>query len=205
MAACYIVGAGDFDASCFRPAPGDFVIAADGGYRHLQRIGTAPDLLMGDFDSLEKVPDTVPVERFPPEKDDTDMMIAIKRALAMGHEQIVLLGAMGGRFDHTFANIQALSYIARHGARGYMAGGGTVVTVIEACEAAFDASHRGYVSVFALGGAAEGVCLRGLKYPLEGATLTPDVPLGCSNEFLGVPASVSVARGALLITWQGEI
>lgn len=205
MATCYIVGAGEFDGACLRRAQGDFVIAADGGYQHLRRIGVAPDLLMGDFDSIGQVPDGVPIERFPPEKDDTDTMIAIKAALRMGYGRIVLLGAMGGRFDHTFANIQGLLYIARRGARGYMAGGGTAMTVIENGETAFDAAHRGYVSVFALGGAAEGVCLRGLKYPLEGATLTPDVPLGCSNEFLGTEARVSVGRGALLVTWQGGV
>lgn len=205
MATCYIMGAGEFEGTGFVKRPGDYVIAADGGYTHLRRIGVAPDLLMGDFDSIGQVPDGVKVERFPPEKDDTDMMIAIKAALSKGYGQIVLLGSMGGRFDHTFANIQALLHIARHGARGYMAGGSAAMTVIEGSGMTFDASHRGYVSVFALGGTAEGVYLRGLKYPLEGATLTPDVPLGVSNEFLGVEASVAVERGALLVTWQGEV
>lgn len=204
MATCYIVGAGEFDGAGFVKRPGDYVIAADGGYAHLSGIGVAPDLLMGDFDSIGQVPHGVKAERFPAEKDDTDMMIAIKAALRMGYGEIVLLGSTGGRFDHTFANIQALLFIARHGARGYMVGGGAVMTVIEGGSATFDAAHRGYVSVFALGGTAEGVCLRGLKYPLEGATLTSDVPLGVSNEFLGVEASVTVERGALLITWQGR-
>ncbi len=205
MATCYIVGAGDFDGAALEKREGDFVIAADGGYLHLRKIGVAPDLLMGDFDSIGEVPDEVPIQRFPPEKDDTDMMIAIKAALSMGYGRIVLLGALGGRFDHTFANIQALLFIARHGARGMIAGNGAAMTVVENGEVRFDASHKGYVSVFALGGVAEGVDLHGLKYPLENAALTPDVPLGCSNEFLGTTSSVAVRRGALLVAWQGGI
>ena len=82
--ACYIFGAGDFDGLEERPGAEDYVIAADGGYTACRRAGVEPQLLLGDFDSLAEVPALPHVERVPVEKDDTDMMLAIKRGLERG-------------------------------------------------------------------------------------------------------------------------
>lgn len=197
---CYIVGAGDF-CEGFSPEPEDLVIAADGGYAHLLAAGIRVDRLMGDFDSIGAVPDGVPLERFPPEKDDTDMMIAIKAALEMGFCRFALYGALGGRFDHTIANVQALCFLAGKGAVGYMVGNGVVMTAIRDGERSFPSSCEGYCSVFCMGNEAVGVDLVGLKYPLCDARLTYEVPLGVSNEFLGQVATVRVRKGTLLVVW----
>ena len=110
MDTCYIVCAADMSAGRFSPREGDLVIAADAGCRHLQRLGVSPHLIVGDFDSLGHVPSFPNVEVCPVEKDDTDSMIAIKKALELGFGQIFLFGALGGRrLDHTLANIQALA------------------------------------------------------------------------------------------------
>ena len=115
--ACYIFGAGDFDGLEERPGAEDYVIAADGGYTACRRAGVEPQLLLGDFDSLAEVPALPHVERVPVEKDDTDMMLAIKRGLERGETLFHLYGGMGGqRTDHTVANLQALLYLADHGA-----------------------------------------------------------------------------------------
>ena len=111
--ACYIFGAGDFDGLEERPGAEDYVIAADGGYTTCRRAGVEPQLLLGDFDSLAEVPALPHVERVPVEKDDTDMMLAIKRGLERGETLFHLYGGMGGqRTDHTVANLQALLYLA---------------------------------------------------------------------------------------------
>lgn len=100
--ACYIFGAGDFDGLEERPGAEDYVIAADGGYTACRRAGVEPQLLLGDFDSLAEVPALPHVERVPVEKDDTDMMLAIKRGLERGETLFHLYGGMGGqRTDHT--------------------------------------------------------------------------------------------------------
>ena len=70
--------------------------------------------------------------------------------------------------------------------------------------AVFSEQFAGTLSVLAIGGEAEGVVLSGVKYPLEGATLSPIVPLGISNEFLGGEARVSLARGTLLLFYRSE-
>ena len=99
--------------------PGDFVIAADGGWRVCQELDITPDLLLGDFDSLGEVPDFGHILRLPVEKDDTDMVRAVKEGLAKGEKEFHLLGGMGGqRSDHTVANMQTLAYLAAHGAKG---------------------------------------------------------------------------------------
>ena len=121
--ACYIFGAGDFDGLEERPGAEDYVIAADGGYTACRRAGVEPQLLLGDFDSLAEVPALPHVERVPVEKDDTDMMLAVKRGLERGETLFHLYGGMGGqRTDHTVANFQALLYLADHGARGWLHG-----------------------------------------------------------------------------------
>ena len=175
--ACYIFGAGDFDGLEERPGAEDYVIAADGGYTACRRAGVEPQLLLGDFDSLAEVPALPHVERVPVEKDDTDMMLAIKRGLERGETLFHLYGGMGGqRTDHTVANLQALLYLADHGAEGWLHGRGERWTAIRDGSIVFPARPEGILSVFCVGPDAEGVTIRGAQYPLEGATLTASVP-----------------------------
>ena len=202
---CWAVGAGDFYAPAFTPRAGDLVIAADGGAAHLSGIGARPDLVLGDFDSLGRVPAGENVLRFPPEKDDTDMMLAVKEGLRRGYSRFVLLGGLGGRLSHTLANIQTLAWLSQRGARGVLAGRDENVTALTDGQLVFGAAHRGYVSVFCMGAAAEGVTLTGLKYPLAGARLESDFPLGVSNEFTGREAHVSVRKGTLAVVWSHRL
>ena len=201
---CWVVGAGDFDAADFSPRPGDLVIAADGGYVHLTTLGIVPDILLGDFDSLDTVPDFPNIVRHPVRKDDGDTALAVKLGLGRGYRAFALYGGLGGeRLDHSLANIQTLAWLARQGAAGWLVGRGQVVTVIENAALRFDAACRGFLSVFCHGERAEGVTLRQLKFPLENAALDCRVPLGLSNEFVGGPAEVAVRRGTLVVVWQG--
>ena len=202
---CYIIGAAPLGGAVPQPQPGDYVIAADGGYAALQAIGVAPDFVMGDFDSLGHTPAHPNVETHPTMKDDTDMMLAVRWALSHGYRRLALYGGLGGaRLDHTLANLQTLRYIADHGALGWLTGEGWVVTAVRNGALRFGAEARGFLSVFCSGDTARGVTLRGLKYELEDAALTCGVPLGVSNEFLGKPALVRVADGCLFVLWQGE-
>ncbi|MGI5985613.1 MAG: thiamine diphosphokinase [Oscillospiraceae bacterium] len=198
---CCIVGAGDMSETRLIIPDGAYVIAADAGLEHLDRAGIVPDLIVGDFDSLGKVPEGSNIIEHAPEKDDTDMMLAVKEALARGADTIIIYGGLGGRLDHVFANMQTLAFIANQGARGYLVGCGIVCTAIKNGTISFDADMRGVVSVFCLGDTARGVDLVGLKYPLSDHTMTCDMPLGVSNEFMGVPSLVSVRDGILTVMW----
>ena len=201
---CHIVGGGEFDERKFSPKSGDFVIAADCGYRHLKQLGREADLLLGDFDSLESIPEHPNVVRLPVEKDDTDTMYAVRVGLEKGYTRFIIHGALGGeRFDHTVANIQTLLFLTMRGAKGRLLGGdGTVITALHNDVLCLSEEHKGYLSVFSVGDRAEGVTLSGVKYPLENSSMTNDFPLGVSNEFTGVPAEIQVKQGTLLVIWK---
>ena len=205
--ACVIVGAGCFDGRMLPPAEDDLVIAADGGCAHLKRAGVRCDFLMGDFDSYtEDIPSGTETRRFPPQKDDTDTMLAVKYGMERGYRRFLLYGMFGGRFDHTAALLQTVLWIAGHGAEvlafeaktGSMRG--CYVTAVRNGTMTFPSDAEGYLSVFTFGGEARGVTLENLKYPLSDATLSPDIPLGVSNEFLpGQNAHITVREGTLIL------
>ena len=153
--ACYIFGAGSYFGLIRRPAPEDTVIAADGGWRICREEGIVPDLLLGDFDSLHTVPDFGHIRRVPVEKDDTDMMLAIKEGLARGETDFRLYGGVGGRTDHTIANLQGLLYLAERGAQGWLYGDRERFTAICGGELCLPARERGIVSVFCMGADAQ--------------------------------------------------
>ena len=194
---CYIVGSrppGEIALARGREA---LVIAADGGLRHLEAQGLTADLIVGDFDSLGRVPEGDNILRHPVEKDDT--------GLDRGYRIFVLYGGLGGRLDHTYANLQVLNFLASRGASGRLLGEGMAAAAVSGGSAlCFGPEHRGVVSVFCPGPDAEGVCLEGLYYPLSNAVLTSGFPLGVSNQFTGRPARISVERGTLLVMWEEE-
>lgn len=188
----------------FVPAidPDDYVIAVDAGYARL--CGVEPDLVVGDFDSLGYVPEHEEVVRLPVHKDDTDTLFAVKLGLEKGYKKFVILGGVGERLDHTLANIQSLMYLTNRGARGCLLGTDAAMSLLKGGSLSFSGSPEGIVSVFAYGDTARGVTLEGLEYPLDGATLTTDYPLGVSNRFTKQPARVTVESGCLLVVWSGD-
>ncbi|NLI55287.1 MAG: thiamine diphosphokinase [Clostridiales bacterium] len=197
---CYIVCALP-QQHALRPAPGDLVIAADGGYAHL--AGVHADLVVGDFDSLGYVPEGETVVRHPAEKDDTDTMLAARLGLERGYHAFLLLGGVGGRLDHTLANIQTLAFLRANGARAALQGETVTVTMIQNEALRFREGLSGILSAFSYGERASGVYERGLAYALDDATLTDANPLGVSNAFTGAPAELSVRSGRLLVYYEG--
>ena len=203
--ACWIFGAGSFHGLPEAIQPGDFVIAADGGWRVCRELDITPDLLLGDFDSLGEVPDFGHILRLPVEKDDTDSMLAIKEGLRRGFRRFVLYGALdGARLDHTIANLQGLQYLADHGATGYLVGLREIATMIKGEKITFPASAAGILSLFCLGPTATGVDISGLHYPLENGQLTSGFPLGVSNHFEGEKSEISVKNGSLVMIYGRE-
>ena len=202
MAVCYIVGAGEFTPRGLCPQEGDYVIAADGGLRALESLGIRPDLLIGDLDSLgdHPLPDGVPLEKHPVEKDDTDTGIALAQGYSIGYRSFVLCGCAGGRIDHLIANFQSMCRYSKLGANvRLIAPEYDAYTLSDGSMILPERPEGTTVSIFCHGDKAEGVTLRGLYYPLDGYTLTCDHPLGVSNQHTAMPAEVSVANGTLLI------
>ena len=201
MKTCIIFCAAEFDKLAAPIGTEDYVLAADGGLRHLEKLNIAPNGIIGDFDSLGFVPQGAEV--FPVEKDDTDAMLAAKKGLELGFRNFLFYGSLDGpRLDHTIANFQTLQYLADRGAVGYLIGNDYIVTVLKDGAVKFPETCQGILSVFCMGADAEEVTIRGAKYELEKGRLTAGFPLGVSNHFVGKEVTVRAEKGSVLILWD---
>ncbi len=199
-----LIGASDFNAAYFaeRAARGAFdaVIAVDGGFASLEAAGCVPDLALGDFDSLGFVPEDVPVKLFPAEKDASDMELALEEALTRGAGTVEVYGALGGRLDHTLANLLLLASFAERGLDVAVVGERErIALLVGPGELLIEAADEGIVSVFSLSDVATGVCEEGLKYGLDHVALTNRTSWGLSNELAGAAARISVESGTLAV------
>lgn len=199
MGVCYLVGAGDFYGQ-ISDGKDDMIIAADGGYDNLVRHGYTPDILIGDLDSIEsEIPEGTRIIRYPKEKDETDMFLSYKAGVTLGYTEFVMLGATGGRLDHTYANISLLLYAKQRGHNITVIYEGGIILCLKDESVTLSGSEGATLSVFAIDGAAEGVSISGAKYEVENVSLTPDFPLGVSNEFLDRDVRISVTDGTLIV------
>lgn len=202
MKTCYIFSAVEMKNNFPKPDNGDLIIAADAGYLNVQKAGIRPDVIIGDFDSSEKPKTDTPIETFPVLKDDTDTMLAIKYGFENGYSRFAIYGGIGGeRTDHTIANIQSLAYIADRGGRGFLVGEDETFTLIKNSSVTLQSEKGKTLSVFAYGGIAEGISIKGAVYETDDLTLSPFFPLGVSNKFKEKSATVGVKNGCLLIKW----
>ena len=202
MKTCYIFSAVEMKNNFPKPDKDDLIIAADAGYLNVQKAGLRPDVIIGDFDSSEKPSTDTPIETFPSLKDDTDTMLAIKYGFNSGYKRFAIYGGLGGeRTDHTIANIQSLAYIADHGGEGFLVGENETFTLIKNSSITLHSEKGKTLSVFAYGGIAEGISIKGAVYETDNLTLTPFFPLGVSNKLKENTATVGVKSGCVLIKW----
>ena len=203
MGRCVIFCAGGFEKLARPIQKDDYILAADGGLAHLQKLGIEPNGILGDFDSLGYVPQNSQV--FPVEKDDTDSMLAVRKGLELGYKEFILYGALDGpRLDHTIANLQTLLFLESQGAKGTLVGLKYLITTVKNGVLKLPLAESGIVSVFCLGEKARGVTIRGLKYGLENGQLDSSFPLGVSNHFVGKESSVAVEEGTLIVMYDVE-
>lgn len=203
MSECYIFGGAKIENYGFIKIPNDaFIIAADSGISHLKGFGVEPNIIMGDFDSCE-VPTEYNCEivRFKPEKDDTDLMIAVKKALSLGFDKIFILGATGGRFDHTIAALQTLEYIYEHGSYGALFDENNAVYIQGVGKSRYKADKNCYFSVLSLTDESV-VSISGTKYELQDSVIARSFPLGVSNEFVKEYAEIELSKGKVLIIYS---
>ena len=207
---CVIFAAGEYYGETPIVPANSFVIAADGGLDHARALDVTPDVVVGDFDSItgkRPTPDERTVE-LPPEKDDPDLLSALKIGWFHGARLFHIYGALGGRIDHTISNIQLMALLANHGAIGFLHGNDSIVTAI--CDgdldfAANDVKPGRMISVFSHSDTSVGVCEKGLKYEINDVLMTSTKVNGVSNEFRhGLPAHVGVTQGTLIVTFPAE-
>lgn len=201
---CYIISAGECAGIVFRKKKEDYVIAVDRGYQYAINSGIVPDMVLGDFDSLGFIPDEENVIVHKPEKDDTDTMLAVIEGIKLGYKEFKLYGVLGGRLDHTLANLQVLVYLSRRGLKGSIIGDDIVVLAITNDVIMLPAKEKGIFSVFTTDEKAQGVTIRGAKYEISDTVLLNERAIGISNEFVGEAVEISVINGTLLIVIPNE-
>ncbi len=207
---CVIFGAGEYYAQQPFIPRDSFVVAADGGLDHARELGMDVDFVVGDFDSITGARPSGDDRTIvlPPEKDDPDLLSALKIGWAHGARTFHIYGALGGRIDHTISNIQLMALLAERGASGYLHGDGEIVTAICDGEISFqrnDVKPGRMVSVFSHSDSSTGVNEIGLKYEIHDARMSSIRVNGLSNEFSdGNPASISVRHGTLIVTFPME-
>lgn len=209
---CIVIGAGDLTMGELSVAEEDFVIAVDGGLGYCGILNVEPDLIIGDFDSLsegeaqalELLKAQIPerIITLPEQKDDTDMLAALKHGLSLGYRDFRIYAGTGGRLDHTLANIQCLLYLKSRDAAGYLVDGTGMILVLQNEAVHLNRNLEGVMSLFCLGKEAQGVNIEHMKYPLKDYHMTNDFPIGISNEFIGEEAVISVEDGELVCMIQ---
>ncbi len=204
---CCVFGAGEYPRKVVLPKKYDIIIASDGGYRKVRELGLTADFTVGDFDSLGYIPKGENITLLPREKDVTDMDAAVNAGLSHGCDTFCMYGALGGRLDHSIANIQLCARLSDMGVRGILFGQDCAVFTIiggknnckKLSSVNFSENFSGIISVFPVGGKVLGVCERGLKYTVEEKDLGAFDSLGISNEFTGKRASISCSHGTLAV------
>jgi thiamine pyrophosphokinase len=194
----------DLEAARRLPAPDDLILCADGGSRHARALGLTPDALIGDLDSITAeelatiAPSKTVVVRVQRDKDETDLELALDYALERDPAFIVIVGALGGRLDHTLGNI-ALLADPRLIRRRCSLDDGIERVVLCRARTEINGASGDLVSLVPWGGPAEGVRTDGLRWALRGETLLPERSRGISNEMLGDTARVFVEYGSVLV------
>lgn len=184
--------------------PVDLAVAADGGYRLAQRIGLSCQRLVGDFDTLTPAEILaaeaagVPIERHPPDKDQSDLELALAAVHRLGAQRVTIVGALGGEWDHCAVNLVApLSYCLELGMWGRLLTAEAQLYLSESSATVRAPGQR--LSLVSLSHQVEGLTLQGFTYPLESAGLKRSQTLGLANQVTSQHASIEFSAGELLI------
>ena len=202
----YTGGAINPDLITERPAREDLRIAADSGFRNAQALGQEVDLLLGDFDSLDvsKIDRKIEILRVPAEKDFTDTQLAVDTALKKGATEIVIIGGLDGRLDHTLSNLAILEDLCEKQVCAVITNGFNRVRFLSSSSTLIAKSGFRYLSLLTLDRVAKGVCIEGCHYPLKNATLKNTFQYAVSNEITENCAFISVRKGRLLIVESAQ-
>ena len=183
---------------------GDLVIAADAGYLTAKKMGVTPDILLGDFDTLgeEKIPDGIECLRVPAEKNDTDTQLAVEVAVERGASEIVIIGGLSGRVDHTLSTLAVLEDLwERKEGRIYatLTDGKNRVRFIRNSGTILPRSQYRFFSLIAADELVKGVILEGCKYPLKNGRISRRRQWAVSNEIVGNCALIEIKRGGVWV------
>jgi len=181
-----------------------YIICADGGIKAAKHLSLSPDLIVGDFDSWpdnQSIPEVgsvwkgAEIIRLPAEKDETDTQYAVQEGLRRGYRSFLILGGLGGRLDHTLANLATLEYLKDRDADGVLADARHRIQLGRNETMNFDGLEGATLSIFPQGCGACVVSGEGVRYKLGHLRLSSGFPLGVSNHITAARCRVTVEEG----------
>ena len=183
----------------------DYIICADGGANHTYNMDIIPDYIIGDLDSVEAEIVNhyencgVRFEKFPSKKNETDTELCIYLADKLKAKEIHFIGALGGRIDHTIANINLLYYVRQMNIVPKIISEKEQVHIATNEEITIYGNKGDAISVIPINGDAKRVTLTNLEYPLNNYDMKFYLPLGISNVMLNKECKLKVENGSILI------
>ena len=188
------------------PDKDDLVIAADAGLLTARRFGVEPSIVLGDFDTLGEpdVPEETELIRVPTQKDDTDTQLAVCVALERGAREIVIIGGLDGRLDHTLSTLAILEDLDRRHIHSYVTSGKNRARFLRNNSTLLPRSNFRYFSLIAADEKVKGVSIDGGKYPLKKAKLSRLNQFAVSNEIVGNCALIDVRHGGVWIVESND-
>ena len=190
------------------PQEDDLILAADAGLLTAKALGAVPQILLGDFDSLGEpdVPEGTELIRVPVEKNDTDTQLAVEIALERGADDMVIIGGLSGRLDHTLSTLAVLEDLHARGCRAaVVTDGQSRARYLKASSTLIARSEYRYLSLVAVDEVVKGVTVEGCKYPLKNATLRRRNQFAVSNEITGNVSFISVRKGGVYVIESRDI
>lgn len=198
MKKCLIISGGDFEKIKLNDKY-DFFIACDKGYVYAKKLNIKPNIIVGDFDSAKKPKNVENVIKVSKIKDDTDTSLAVKYALKNGYKDLDIICALGGRIDHTLANISLMKYVVEHkGVVKIISNSATLMAFTKGKIRIKKESNK-YLSIFSLSDKSKIDYIKGTKYDIKNLILKSSFPLGVSNEFKNKLAEIKISKGVVLI------
>ena len=182
---------------------GNIYIAADSGIKTAEKLNIKPDILIGDFDSFDLAElknNDMKIIKYPAEKNDTDLMLAVKYSIENNYKNIVIIGGLDGRIDHTLVNLFYLKYINNHGGLGYITNGYNKISYLENSSVKIYKDYK-YISIIPVTPEINGLTLNGFKYNLDNATVKFEEPYTVCNEIANESeyGEITISNGCALI------
>ena len=201
-----VAAGGDLLDEIWHPTlpPDALIVAADSGLAQVYALGRVPNVVVGDFDSVDPEHlaraeiEGARIERHPVDKDATDLELALEVTRQLGASDVTVIGAGGGRLDHHLAALALLAAPEWRSMRITALVGPARMTVVHS-STAIEGRIDSIVTLLAAGGPAVGVTTSGLRWPLTNAELAPTSTWGVSNEITETPAQVALSGGTLFV------